>query len=261
MENNKYLNGKIYKIVSTQTAKVYIGSTVQKYLCNRMQKHKFDYKTKQKYITSYEIVQFNDAKIVLLEEYPCATKTELRKREQHWIDSTPNCVNNKRAYVTDNQKKQTVKNYYNSHKEKIINYKHQWYKKRAETEEFQEKSKKYKEDHKEYYENYSKKYREENYKTLQQKKKQYNISHKDQLSQKRREHYELNKSKIKADNSIKYHCEFCNTTLTKCKKSRHVKCKKHIQGVIKDMQEFRNLVEIHRQTRLAKNEANRRLFA
>ena len=40
MENNKYQLGKIYKIVSSQTDKIYIGSTCQKYLCNRMNNHK-----------------------------------------------------------------------------------------------------------------------------------------------------------------------------------------------------------------------------
>lgn len=265
MENSKYLKGKIYKIFSYSTENVYIGSSCQQYLSNRLQGHRAAYKLDKdnpsKYISSFEIVKYPDSKIILVESYPCNNKDELRAREQHWIDNTPNCVNKVKAFITEDQRIQSKKAYVEKNKEKITKYKHDYYKNKSQTEEFKLKAKNYKEDHKEYYQNYGKKYREKNYESLQQQKKKYNLSHKDQLSQKRREHYELNKSKIKADNSIKYYCEFCNTTLTKCKKSRHVKCKKHIQGVIKDMQEFRNLVEIHRQTRLAKNEANRRLLA
>lgn len=35
-----YKDGKIYKIVSSQTAKIYIGSTTKKYLSQRMDDHR-----------------------------------------------------------------------------------------------------------------------------------------------------------------------------------------------------------------------------
>ena len=33
--NNKYNNSKIYKIISPNTDKIYIGSSIQKYISNR----------------------------------------------------------------------------------------------------------------------------------------------------------------------------------------------------------------------------------
>ena len=57
----KYENGKIYKIepiCEHEEGDIYIGSTAQKYLCNRMVKHKQDYK-KFKNETKYiQIVTF-----------------------------------------------------------------------------------------------------------------------------------------------------------------------------------------------------------
>ena len=38
-ETNRYENGKIYKLVSPHTNKIYIGSTCKKYLCQRMADH------------------------------------------------------------------------------------------------------------------------------------------------------------------------------------------------------------------------------
>ena len=39
-----YANSKVYKIWSTQGDKIYIGSTTKPYLCQRMDKHRSDYK-------------------------------------------------------------------------------------------------------------------------------------------------------------------------------------------------------------------------
>ena len=44
MEVNKYQQGKIYKLISSETDKIYIGSTCKKYLSQRLQDHKTDYK-------------------------------------------------------------------------------------------------------------------------------------------------------------------------------------------------------------------------
>jgi hypothetical protein len=91
---NKYHRGKIYKIVSSQTDKVYIGSTVQS-LAKRIGGHRCDYK---KYlngncrkISSFEIIYFDDAKIYLIEEYKCESKNELERGERHYIESMVCC--------------------------------------------------------------------------------------------------------------------------------------------------------------------------
>ena len=96
-----YQSGKIYKIVSEQTDKVYVGSTKCS-IISRLYEHTSAYnswkKGKSDYTTSYEIVQYNDAKIILLESYPCSNKDELRAREQFWINNTQRCVNKATAF-------------------------------------------------------------------------------------------------------------------------------------------------------------------
>jgi hypothetical protein len=93
---NKYANGKIYKITSKQTDKVYIGSTTRK-LYIRFNEHKKDFRkwknNTYNYVSSYEILKYYDAQIELIEDYNCASKEELHKREGYVILNTANCIN------------------------------------------------------------------------------------------------------------------------------------------------------------------------
>ncbi len=89
-----YSKGKIYKIVSNQTNKVYISSTCEKYLHKRLYNHKHNFKDQQNkkycYISSFEILKYDDVQIILFENYPCKSKDNLHAREQYWIDNTEN---------------------------------------------------------------------------------------------------------------------------------------------------------------------------
>jgi hypothetical protein len=93
-----YGKGKIYKIVSDMTDKIYIGSTTKDYLKQRLSKHKYNYKQwlngKTNYMSSFEIVKNEDATIVLLESYPCNSKDQLLARERFYIEENKNlCIN------------------------------------------------------------------------------------------------------------------------------------------------------------------------
>ncbi len=89
-----YKNGKIYKIISDCTDKVYIGSTIQKLSC-RMTSHR-----KRNGLSSRILIEFGDAKIVLLEAYPCSNRGELTAREQHWINIyKDSCINKYKAHT------------------------------------------------------------------------------------------------------------------------------------------------------------------
>ena len=44
--SSKYQRGKIYKIESKLTENIYIGSTIEKHLSDRLSKHKFNLKRK-----------------------------------------------------------------------------------------------------------------------------------------------------------------------------------------------------------------------
>lgn len=90
-----YKNGKIYKLTSKQTDKIYVGSTT--YTLNyRMGHHKSRVKNgNPKNMASCEILKYDDAIIELIEDYPCDSKTELEKREQHYMDLYRDIIVNK----------------------------------------------------------------------------------------------------------------------------------------------------------------------
>lgn len=126
-----YQNGKIYCIRSHQTDKIYIGSTTKKYLTSRIAQHKTDYKRwivgNKNYVSSYEILQYPDCYIELLENYPCESAKELHKREGELIKETSNVCNlciagrTRKQYNKDNAEllKQKAKEYRVKNPEKI----------------------------------------------------------------------------------------------------------------------------------------------
>ncbi len=97
-----YSRGKIYKIesINGEDGDIYIGSTTEKLLSERMSKHRSDYKrwknenVKCKY-TSFILFDkygVENCNIILLELVNCNSKDELLARERHFI-KTLKCVN------------------------------------------------------------------------------------------------------------------------------------------------------------------------
>ena len=136
-----YSQGKIYKIVSEETDKVYIGSTTKKYLCERMADHNSSYHrlingTGKKQCSSYEIIKHGDAKIILLEKYPCEDKDELKAREQYWIDKNKS-VNAIKAFIGKGEDKikyvkEQAKENYSKNKNHKLEYQSQYYQENKE---------------------------------------------------------------------------------------------------------------------------------
>ena len=91
-----YQNGKIYCIRSYQTDDIYIGSTTYDYLSTRFSIHRDKYKKylngTYHYVTSFQILQYPDAYIELIEMFACNSKDELTKREGYHIKNI-DCVN------------------------------------------------------------------------------------------------------------------------------------------------------------------------
>lgn len=135
----RYQRGKIYKIVSPNTNKVYVGSTTEPLLSRRMAGHTRDMKRwkngSTNYTSSFEILEAGEAQIVLLELCPCNSKDELFARENHWMNELKNiCVNRNKAplgltiqewnshYYQENKDdiKFNQKQYYNDNKEGIL---------------------------------------------------------------------------------------------------------------------------------------------
>ena len=122
-----YTKGKIYCLKSCQTNKIYIGSTKQ-ILNERFRKHKCDYNRylngKCHYMTSFDILQYDDAYIELIEEYPCENKAQLERREGEIIKLNENCINKNIAGRT---KQEYGKEYYEKNKDKLCEYKKEYY--------------------------------------------------------------------------------------------------------------------------------------
>jgi hypothetical protein len=161
--NNKYHNGKIYKLTSYQTTNIYIGSTIQS-LSSRLAQHKSQCKRYLNNLgshrTSYELIKYSDCQITLLENYSCESKEQLLAKERYYIEISE-CVN---KIIPGRTKKE----YYEIHKEYYENYR---------------------ETHKEKQINYCKQYREVNKEILREKKREYHKINKEKIAEKRNQLY------------------------------------------------------------------------
>ena len=149
MEINRYQLGKIYKLTSEYTDKIYVGSTCKKLLCQRLATHSSNYKLwkkgKGKNISSYKLFELGSVQITLLEAYPCETRDELLSKERYWIEKYKDNIVNKLIPIRTSEEK---KDYDKNH------------------------DKKYREEHKEQIVEKNKKYREENKQIIAEKAKQ-----------------------------------------------------------------------------------------
>jgi hypothetical protein len=203
-----YQNGKIYAIRSYQTDEIYIGSTTQK-LCRRLSKHRSNKKTyeqkgKGSNITSYQILEFNDAYIELIELCPCSTKEELLNREGHFIRSM-NCVNKQ---IAGGGTVEWSKNYRVKNKEKIA-----------------KKDKAYATKNKDKRKAYSKAYRETNKEKISAKDKIYKAENKETIKEKTIKYMKTEEAKIKARARNKTYREKNKARLSDQQKQK-VKCSK-----------------------------------
>lgn len=180
---NKYQNGKIYKIVSSQTEQCYVGSTTQS-LTRRFKEHHSGFKNNSR-TTSKIIMKYDDAHMVLLEEYPCNSKIELEQRERYYIESMLTCnkhipTRTIKEYMDNNREKrnkyrkewsknniQKTKEWYVKNKVRLLQKNKQYY------EHNKEKIKQYRQNNKEKKRQTSKEWRENNKETLKKKKKIY----------------------------------------------------------------------------------------
>jgi hypothetical protein len=139
-----YQKSQIYTIRSHKTNEIYVGST-----CSPLEKRLYEHRKKyrhlmegrtDKYTSSFEIIKHADHYIELLENFPCNSKNELRKKEGECIRQTENCVNIKIAgrsgkqWVEDNRNhvKEYQKQYDTEHKEEKKEYDTEYRKQNSE---------------------------------------------------------------------------------------------------------------------------------
>ena len=196
-----YQKGKIYTIRSLQCDKYYIGSTVQP-LSKRLSKHKQNYnnwkKEKYHYISSFEMLKYDDCYIELLEYYPCNNKTELNKYEgQKQREFKNECIN-------INIAGRTKKEYYNENKDTKI--------------------KEYLEKNKEHIASRQCEY------DKTEKRQLYFKEYRNNNKEKIKKRYEKNKEKYNKQKIQKINCQ-CGSIISKCNKSYHEKTKKHLKYI------------------------------
>ena len=119
-----YGNGKVYKIWSPSTEQIYIGSTTQR-LSKRLSSHLNQYKRCKdgigNYVSSFEILKYDDYKIELIKECPCENKEQLHKLEGEYIrEHKDACVNRLVAGRTKKQYKQDNKEQLSNEKKSIL---------------------------------------------------------------------------------------------------------------------------------------------
>lgn len=104
-----YSLGKIYKITSTLTDRIYIGSTCVPMLSHRLREHvsmwrRWQNDNQRNYVASFAILELGDYSIELIEKYACGDNDELRAREQHHIrENKEICCNLRQALLTSEE--------------------------------------------------------------------------------------------------------------------------------------------------------------
>lgn len=129
-----YKNGKIYKLICSETQQIYIGSTTQP-LYKRLHHHK----SKKNRCTSKDLIE---PKIFLIEDFPCERKEQLHARERHHIENTE-CVN---LYIPirfgdENQliENEWKKKWYLRNKERLLKKHKEYHLKNKNNEDYQKK--------------------------------------------------------------------------------------------------------------------------
>ena len=187
MGENKYQNGKIYKIVDVGYNSCYIGSTCES-LSQRMARHRNKYlygseRDKGRRINSlFDEFGVENCKIELVEEYPCNNKMELLRQEGHHIRENE-CVN------------------------KIVSGR---------------TNKEYRDEFKEHLQKKAKEHYYDNWEYKQQQKKVYKDLNKDKIKQISKDYWERKREEL-LEKKI---CE-CGKIYTLQHKKRHEKSQKH----------------------------------
>ena len=105
-----YKNGKIYRVVCSETGRQYIGST-----CSTLVKRLSNHKRKKNDCSCKEFIL---PKIFLIEDFPCDRREQLLSRERFFMESM-DCVNLYRPIVTKEETLKEMREYCKKNKETI----------------------------------------------------------------------------------------------------------------------------------------------
>ena len=178
-----YQNSQIYKLVSNMTSDIYIGSCLMR-LSTRLSNHKSkDNKCASKKLFVDDAI----VTIVLIENFACNTKNELKARELHHI-TTNNCINVNKPFVCEipfGDGKEWNKEYMKEYK--AIN-----------AEQIKLKKKEYNAINAEQIKSKTKEYYAINAEQIKSKAKEYNVINAEKIKSKAKEYYAINAEQIKS---------------------------------------------------------------
>ena len=104
--------GRIYKIENDENDLIYIGSTTQK-LTRRYSEHKCKNKN--------PIMNYKNTVIHLIEQFRFNEITELKKREQFYLNKHNNKINQIKAYESKDEKRKRMREWRNLNRDRINN--------------------------------------------------------------------------------------------------------------------------------------------
>jgi len=208
-----YENSKIYKLWSPSKNLVYYGSTTET-ISRRLSKHLTDYnrynnKTTTRYVNSFKILECDDYKIELVEDYPCNNRQQLCKKEGDHIKANE-CVNKCVAG-------RTAEEYCEDNADKINERRRIWREKNADKvnerdkkwrdeniDKVRENAKKWRDDNADKKKEMDKKYRDENIDKINEQRKQYRETNADKIKERNKIYRDANADKIKERRRQKY---------------------------------------------------------
>ena len=122
----KYQDGKIYKILNSETSDIYVGSTCQR-LAKRMMNHRTRVKEGKDTLLYRKMreIGIEHFYIELVENFPCESLEQLNKREGEWMREI--------AFLNEKVAGRTKKEYKQDYKEKISEQGKEYYETRSET--------------------------------------------------------------------------------------------------------------------------------
>ena len=223
----KYENSTVYKIIGDDpNGLCYVGSTTEKYIGDRMSKHRSNYrmwiqsnkelKRVTRSVKIFDLYGIENCKIVVLEKVKATSKHDLHEREQFYIDNL-NCVNKHKAISwTEEDKKEYHKQYRidNIERKQFLDAKYY----EANKTHILNKMKKEYINKKEIICARVNEYRKTNVDIIRERKKQYAQNQ--------------GKATILAQRSRVYHCTSCDCEVKVDKRNRHSSTMKHIDNTI-----------------------------
>ena len=196
MAQNRYKNGKIYRLINSVDKEEYIGST-----CNSLAKRVYNHKDKakrcpdRKVYKHLERIGWDNVSIILIEEYACENKMQLERRERHWIETRKPTLNTAIPTRTRKEYNKDTKE-----KKKEINAKY----KAENKDRLLEQSATYRAENKDKIKEKDAKYHKANRDTILEKQKQYRANNRESIKANLKAYYEANKETLKAKQREKY---------------------------------------------------------